>query len=71
MLYLTEYAGCELLGTITKVLLLLQEIQCIMHVQNTFDIKYHHVREALTNGVIDLVFCCTQQIKADILTTIT
>ena len=31
-------------------------------------IKYPHVREALTNGVIDLVFCRTQQIKADILT---
>ena len=51
-----------------KVLLLLQEIQCIMHVQNTFDIKYHYVCEALTNGVIDLVYCPTQQMTADILT---
>ena len=32
------------------------------------DIKYHYVREALTNGVIDLVYCPTQQMTADILT---
>ena len=32
------------------------------------DIKYHYVREALTDGVIDLVYCPTQQMTADILT---
>ncbi|KAL5515273.1 hypothetical protein EMCRGX_G000418 [Ephydatia muelleri] len=32
------------------------------------DIKYHYVREALMDGVIDLVYCPTQQMTADILT---
>ena len=54
---------CQLSSVrITKALLLLQEIQCIMHVQNTFDIKYH---EALTNGVIDLVYCPTHSRHTD------
>ena len=32
------------------------------------DIKYHYVREALSNGVIDIVYCPTNQTPADILT---
>ena len=32
------------------------------------DIKYHYVREALSNGVIDLAYCPTEQMTADILT---
>ena len=31
-------------------------------------IKYHYVREALNNGVIELVYCPTEQMTADILT---
>ena len=32
------------------------------------DIKLHYVREALENGVIDLMYCPTEQMAADILT---
>ena len=32
------------------------------------DIKYHYVREALNNGFIELVYCPTEQMTADILT---
>ena len=32
------------------------------------DIKYHYVHEALSNGVIDLAYCPTEQMTADILT---
>ena len=31
-------------------------------------LKYHYVREALSNGVIDLAYCPTEQMTADILT---
>uniref|UniRef100_A0A1X7TB01 Reverse transcriptase Ty1/copia-type domain-containing protein n=1 Tax=Amphimedon queenslandica TaxID=400682 RepID=A0A1X7TB01_AMPQE len=32
------------------------------------DIKYHYVREALQNGTIDLVYCPTENMIADIFT---
>ena len=32
------------------------------------DIKFHYVREALHNGIIELVYCPTDQMTADILT---
>ena len=32
------------------------------------DIKFHYVREALQDGVIELVYCPTEQMTADILT---
>ena len=32
------------------------------------DIKFHYVCEALENGVIDLIYCPTEQMAADILT---
>ena len=32
------------------------------------DIKFHYVREALYGGVIELVYCPTEQMRADILT---
>ena len=31
------------------------------------DIKFHYVCEALENGVIDLMYCPTEQMAADIL----
>ena len=32
------------------------------------DIKFHYVREALEDGIIDLMYCPTKQMTADILT---
>ena len=32
------------------------------------DIKFHYVREALNDGIIELVYCPTDQMTADILT---
>ena len=32
------------------------------------DIKFHHVREALEDGIIDLTYCPTEQMTEDILT---
>ena len=32
------------------------------------DIKFHYVREALEDGIIDLIYCPTEQMAADILT---
>ena len=32
------------------------------------DIKFHYVREALEDGIIDLIYCPTEQMTADILT---
>ena len=32
------------------------------------DIKFHYVREALNDGFIELVYCPTDQMTADILT---
>ena len=32
------------------------------------DIKFHYVREALKDGIIDLIYCPTEQMTADILT---
>ena len=32
------------------------------------DIKFHYVREALEDGIMDLIYCPTKQMIADILT---
>ena len=32
------------------------------------DIKFHYVREALEDGIINLIYCPTEQMIADILT---
>ena len=32
------------------------------------DIKFHYVREALVDGIIDLIYCPTEQMTADMLT---
>ena len=32
------------------------------------DIKFHYVREALEDGIIDLIYCPTEKMTADILT---
>ena len=32
------------------------------------DIKFHYVSEALEDGIIDLIYCLTEQMAADILT---
>ena len=32
------------------------------------DIKFHYVREALEDGIINLIYCPTEQMTADILT---
>ena len=32
------------------------------------DIKFRYVREALEDGIIDLIYCPTEQMAADILT---
>ena len=32
------------------------------------DIKFHNVREALEDGIIDLTYCPTEQMTADMLT---
>lgn len=32
------------------------------------DIRYHYIRECVQNGQIQLKYCCTENMKADILT---
>ena len=32
------------------------------------DIKFHYVHEALEDGIIDLIYCPTEQMTADIIT---
>ena len=32
------------------------------------DVKFHYIREALEDGIIDLIYCPTEQMTADILT---
>ena len=42
----------------------------ISHNRNKhIDIKFHYVREALEDGIINLIYCPTEQMTADILTT--
>ena len=32
------------------------------------DIRYHYIREAVQNGIVDLLYCPSEEMKADILT---
>uniref|UniRef100_A0A1X7SHK1 Uncharacterized protein n=1 Tax=Amphimedon queenslandica TaxID=400682 RepID=A0A1X7SHK1_AMPQE len=54
----------------TREQLLLQKIQSIIHEQSTYNvnIKYHYIREAIQDKALQLEYCPTAEMLADILT---